>query len=138
MNRETGDTEQLEYLYRGELDYPASASEAALYSSEDSMQGPDLVCDPEQLEYQNRPMTPGEKEIIGSYEDAIYRPPGMTEKPGSLQIKGFGFRPGRSCSLQTDLQHLVAETTDLESEFKTYTLPRILYHNSILLVARSS
>ena len=31
------------------------------------MQGPDLVCDPEQLEYQNRPMTPGEEEIIGIY-----------------------------------------------------------------------
>ena len=118
MNRETGDTEQLEYLYRGELDYPASASEAALYSSEDSMQGPDLVCDPEQLEYQNRPMTPGEKEIIGSYEDAIYRPPDMTEKSGSLQIKGFGFRPGRSCSLQTALHQPVVEAADSDLELE--------------------
>jgi len=55
-----------------------------------------------------------------------------------LQIKGSGIRPGRSCYLQTDLKHSVAETTDLDSEFRTYALPRILYKNSILLVGRSS
>ena len=44
------------------------------------MQGPDLVCDLEQLEYQYRLTTSGEEEII-------YCPPDMTEKPCGLQIK---------------------------------------------------
>ena len=35
MNRATGDLEQLECSNRGELDYPASTSEAVLYSPED-------------------------------------------------------------------------------------------------------
>ena len=64
------------------------------------MQGPDLVCDPEQIEYQDRPMTPGEKEIMSIYEDGIFRPPDMIEKPGVLQIKGSGIGTGRSRSLQ--------------------------------------
>ena len=46
----------------------SSTSEAALYSPEDSMQGPDLVCDLEQLEYQYRLMTSGEEEIMKIYE----------------------------------------------------------------------
>ena len=58
-----------------DLDTP----EAALYSPEDSMQGTDLACDPEQLEYLYRPMTPDEEEIMRIYEDRIYCPPDMTE-----------------------------------------------------------
>ena len=63
-----------------DLDTP----EAALYSPEDSLQGPDLACDPEQLEYLYRPMTPDEEEIMRIYENRIYCPPDMTEKPGGL------------------------------------------------------
>ena len=37
INTATGDMEQLECQYRGELDYPASTSEAALYSPEDPL-----------------------------------------------------------------------------------------------------
>ena len=92
--------EQLECSYRGELDYPASTSEAALYSSEEPIQGPDLAGDPEQLEYRYRLMTLGEEEVMRIYEDGIYRPPDMTEKPRGVQIKEFGVRPGRRCSLQ--------------------------------------
>ena len=51
LNRATGGLEQLECSNRGELDYPASTYEAALYSPEDFMHGPDFACDPEQLEY---------------------------------------------------------------------------------------
>ena len=36
-------------------------SDAALSSPDDSMQGTDLACDPEQLDYPARPMTPGEE-----------------------------------------------------------------------------
>ena len=100
INRATGDLEQLECSYRGELDYPASTSEAALYSSEEPIQGPDLAGDPEQLEYRYRLMTLGEEEVMRIYEDGIYRPPDMTEKPRGVQIKEFGVRPGRRCSLQ--------------------------------------
>ena len=92
--------EQLECSYREELDYPASTSEAALYSSEEPIQGPDLAGDPEQLEYRYRLMTLGEEEVMRIYEDGIYRPPDMTEKPRGVQIKEFGVRPGRRCSLQ--------------------------------------
>jgi hypothetical protein len=77
MNRNTGDAEQLEHSYRGELDYPASAAQAAQYSPEDSM-------------------TPGEEEILKIYEDGISRPPDMTEKPRGLQKKESGIRPGSS------------------------------------------
>ena len=121
--RETGDTEQLEYLHRGELDRTASTSETALYSPEDpeyayatgvarhrsvlesaaepedpeygntthSIKGRDLVCDPEQLEYQYRSMTPGEEKIIRIYEDKIYPPPDMTEKPWEVCRKRIQF-----------------------------------------------
>ena len=71
INRATGDLEQLECSYREELDYPASTSEAALYSSEEPIQGPDLAGDPEQLEYQYRPMNLGYEEIMRIYEDGI-------------------------------------------------------------------
>ena len=33
-------------------------TDAALSSTDDSMQGPDLACNPEQLEYPARPITP--------------------------------------------------------------------------------
>ena len=36
MNRAIGDLEQMECSYGGELHYPASTAEAALYSPEDS------------------------------------------------------------------------------------------------------
>ena len=39
------------------------------------MQGLDLACDQKQLDYLARPMTPGEEEIMGIYEDEVYRPP---------------------------------------------------------------
>ena len=32
-------------------------------------------------------MTPGEEEIMRIYEDGIYRPSDMIEKPGGLKIK---------------------------------------------------
>ena len=44
----------------------------------------------------------------------------MTEKLGGLQIKRFGVRPWRHCSLQTALHRYVVETAeeqdDLEAE----------------------
>ena len=43
----------------------------------------------EQPEYQYRPMTPGEEEIMRIYKDKIYGPPDMTEKPGGLYIEGY-------------------------------------------------
>jgi len=45
------------------------------------------IQDMDQSEYQYRPMTPGEEEIMRIYEDGIYRPPDMIEIPGGLQIK---------------------------------------------------
>ena len=44
MNRATRDLEQIECSYRGELDYPASTSKAALYSLEDSEYGDAAHC----------------------------------------------------------------------------------------------
>ena len=44
MNRATGDLKQLECSYRGELDYPASTSEAALNSPEDPEYGDTAHC----------------------------------------------------------------------------------------------
>ena len=88
-NRGTGDTEQLEYCYRGK-----------------------------QLEYQYRPIMPGKEEIMRIYEDRIYRPPDMTEKPGGLQIKGSGIRLGRSCTLQTALHQQVVEAADSDSKLE--------------------
>ena len=58
-----------------------------------------------------RPMTPGEEEIMRIYEDGIYLPPDMIEKPGGLQIK----RLGRSCSVQTAHDQLVVGKTDPDS-----------------------
>ena len=73
--------------------------------------------DMEQLEYQYRPMTPGEEESIRIHEDVIYRPPDMIEKPGGLHIKGSSIRDGGSCTLQTASHHLVVEAfSDLELE----------------------
>ena len=64
-------------------------SEAALSSSDDSMQGSDLAGDLEQLEYPYRPMTPGEEEIMRIYEDKVFWPPDMIERPGGVQIQRF-------------------------------------------------
>ena len=50
------------------------------------------------------------------YEEEIYCPSDMTEKPGGLQIKGFSVKPRRSCSLQTALHQSVVETADSDSE----------------------
>jgi len=55
--------------------------EAALNSAEDSIQRLNLACGQDQLEYQYKPMTPGEEEISRIYEDGIYCPPDMIEKP---------------------------------------------------------
>ena len=40
-----------------QLDYPASILDSALFSTDYSMQGSDLACNPEQLNYPTRPMT---------------------------------------------------------------------------------
>ena len=45
-------------------------------------------------------MTPGKEETMRIYEDGIYRPPDMIEKPGGLHVKGSSIRDVRSCSLQ--------------------------------------
>jgi len=47
--------------------------------------------------------------VMRIYEDGIYHPPDMIEKPGGLQIKGSGIRDGRSCSLQAALHHPAVE-----------------------------
>jgi len=49
---------------------------------------------------QYRQMTPGKEETMRIYEDGIYRPPDMIEKPGGLHVKGSSIRDVRSCSLQ--------------------------------------
>ena len=48
------------------------------------MQGSDLAGDLEQLEYPYRPMTPGEEEIMRIYEDKVFWPPDMIERPGAV------------------------------------------------------
>ena len=57
----------------------------------------------EQLEYQNRQMTPREEDILRDHEDRIYCPPSMVEKPGGLWFTGDVRRPWESCFLQTAL-----------------------------------
>ncbi len=42
----------------------------------DSLQGPNLACDLEQLDY-----TPGEEEIMTIYKDGVYWPSDMIERP---------------------------------------------------------
>ena len=70
-----------------------------------------------QSEYQYRPMAQGEEEIMRIYEDKIYGPPDMTEKPGGLYIEGYIIRDGQSCSLQAAPHHPVMEAySDLELE----------------------
>ena len=64
MNRTTRDTEQPRDISRKDLDCLPGTTEAALYSAEDSLPEPNLDCGQEQLEYQYRPMTPGEEEIL--------------------------------------------------------------------------
>ena len=59
-------------------------------------------------------MTPGEEETMRIYEDGIYRPPDMIEKPRGLQIKRSSIRDGRSCLLQTALHYPVVEAADSE------------------------
>ena len=46
------------------------------------------------------------------YEDGIYFPPDMIEKPGGLWITGSSTRPGESCSLQTSPRQPVVEASD--------------------------
>ena len=53
------------------------------------MQGSDLAGDLEQLEYPYRPMTPGEEEIMRIYEDKVFWPPDMIERPGGVQTQRF-------------------------------------------------
>ena len=77
MNRKNGATEKPGCTNRGDLDCLASTPGAALYSAEDSIQEPNLACCQEQLEYQYRPRTPGDEEILRIYEDRIYCPPDM-------------------------------------------------------------
>ena len=101
MNRNTRDLEQPRIINRGGRDCLANTPGAALYSAEDSIQESNLACGQEQLEYQYRPMTPGEEEISRIYEDEIYHPPDMIEKPVDLWIARFNMRPGENCSLQT-------------------------------------
>ena len=86
MNRTTGDTEQPRDISREELDCLLCTSEAALYSAEDSISEPNLACGQEQVEYQYRPMTPGEEETLRIYENGISCLPDMIEKPGGLWI----------------------------------------------------
>ena len=88
-----GDTEQPRFSNRGELDSLASSPGAALYSAKDSIKELNLAWGQEQLKYQYRPMTSGEEEISRIYEDGIYRPPDMIEKPGSLWVTGSNMRP---------------------------------------------
>ena len=101
MNRNTRDAEQPRIINRGGRDCLANTPGAALYSAEDSIQESNLACGQEQLEYQYRPMTPGEEEISRIYEDEIYHPPDMIEKPGDLWIARSNVRPGENYSLQT-------------------------------------
>ena len=54
----------------------------------------------EQSEYQYRPMTLGEEEIMRIYKDGSYYPLDMIEKPGGLHLEGSSIRDGRSYSLQ--------------------------------------
>ena len=118
MNRNTRDAEQPRIINRGGRDCLANTPGAALYSAEDSIQESNLACGQEQLEYQYRPMTPGEEEISRFYEDEIYHPPDMIEKPVDLWIARFNMRPGENCSLQTSSQKPVVETSDSDSELK--------------------
>ena len=67
------------------------------------MRGPNLSVYLKQLKYLYRPMTTGEEEIMRIYEDGIYRPSDITEKPGGLQIKRFGVRPRRGAALYRQL-----------------------------------
>ena len=39
-------------------------------------------------------MTPGEEEIMRIYEDGVYQPPDMFERPGGFQTRRFCVRPG--------------------------------------------
>ena len=78
-DRNIGDTERPEYTDRRELDCLANTSRAAPYSTENSIQEPDLDCDQEQLEYQYRLMTPREEDISRIDENGIYHPPNMNE-----------------------------------------------------------
>ena len=70
------------------------------------------------MEYQYRPMTPGEEEILMIYKDGIYCPPDMIEKPGGFWIKGSSMKPGESCSLQTAPQQPVVEASDSDLELE--------------------
>jgi hypothetical protein len=67
--------------HRSVLESAAEPEDPEYGDATHSIKGHDLVCDPEQLEYQYRPITPGEEKIIRIYEDKIYPPPDMTEKP---------------------------------------------------------
>ena len=101
-NTNTRDIEQLVLLRRKEA--PSSPNE-------------DITQDMEQSEYQYRPMTPGEEEIMRIYEDRSYYPLDMIEKPGGLHLEGSSIRDGRSYTLQATPHHPVVEAySDSELE----------------------
>ena len=79
-------------------------------------------------------MTPGGEEIMRIYEDGIYRPPDMIEKPEGQQIRGFGIRDGRSCSLQTALHHLVVKAAEL-NEYRDAPHCRAALYTSVVVIA---
>ena len=79
-------------------------------------------------------MTPGGEEIMRIYKDGIYRPPDMIEKPEGLQIRGFGIRDGRSCSLQTALHHLVVKAAELD-EYEDAPNCRAALYTSVVAIA---
>ena len=68
-----------------------------------------------QLEYQYRPKTPRGEKISRIYENGIYRPPDMVEKPRGLWFTRSYRRPRESCSLQTAPQPPAVETSDLDA-----------------------
>lgn len=46
-----------------------------------------------QLDYLARPMTPREEEIMRIYEDRVYPPPDLIERPEGFYIVRFRVRP---------------------------------------------
>ena len=103
MNRNTRDAENPRIINR-----VSQVHDELLYTLQ-RIQESNLACGQAQLEYQYRPMTPGEEEISRIYEDEIYDPPDMIEKPGDLWITRSNMRPGENCSLQTAHQQPVVE-----------------------------
>ena len=90
MNRKTRDAENPRIINR-----VSQVHDELLYTLQ-RIQESNLACGQAQLEYQYRPMTPGEEEISRIYEDEIYHPPDMIEKPGDLWITRSNMRPGKT------------------------------------------